>query len=150
MAILTQDDNKVEVKIKRFPQGTDFNEYVKIGDREKRGATSCERYIIPEPGTKYAIEITLKKGYLFGPDCNCVKATLYLPGVPQRIDYKRFHLFHLGQDPLAEDVTRRLEFAEKLEVGGVKLSGARLAFREILIGKLLPYVLNVSKLLRHF
>jgi hypothetical protein len=57
MAILSQQINQVEVRIRRHPQNTYFDEYVKVGDREKTDATSCNRYIIPEPGQMYTIEL---------------------------------------------------------------------------------------------
>jgi hypothetical protein len=84
MAILSLGPNKVEVCIRRHPQNTSFDEYVKVGDREKTDATSCDRYIIPEPGQIYTIEVTLKRGYNFGK-ADCVSASLCLLGVAKPI-----------------------------------------------------------------
>ena len=66
MAILTEEGNEYEVRIKRVPQGTYFKEYVKIGDREQAESTRCERYIVAEPGQRYEIEVTIKKGFEWG------------------------------------------------------------------------------------
>ena len=66
MAILKCGNDEYEVRIKRYPEKTYFDEYVKTGDREKSSATSCDRYIVGEDGVRYTIEVTLKKGFTFG------------------------------------------------------------------------------------
>ncbi|TAQ89276.1 hypothetical protein B7494_g2409 [Chlorociboria aeruginascens] len=57
--------SEVDVRIKRYPEGSYYDEYVKIGDLEKPNATEFERYIVAEPGTMFEVEITLKKGFNF-------------------------------------------------------------------------------------
>jgi hypothetical protein len=92
MAILTgtQDgSNEVEVRIKRWPENTYFEEHIKIGDREKVNATSCDRYIVPEPGTQYYIEVVLKAGYNF--NCQEVQVELFFPGVKKEVSKLRIY-----------------------------------------------------------
>ena len=79
MAILKSGNDEYEVRIKRYPEKTYFDEYVKTGDREESSATSCDRYIVGEDGVRYTIEVTLKKGFSFG-DYEVVRARLYIPG----------------------------------------------------------------------
>jgi hypothetical protein len=133
MAILSQQINEVEVRIRRHPQNTYFDEYVKVGDREKTDATLCNRYIIPEPGQMYTIEVTLKRGYNFG-NAGHVSASLCLPGVENPIstlqirppnDYKNF---------TKEDLKFHLSYVERVRVDGRSVSGARLVFCEVSIG----------------
>jgi len=66
MAILSEDSNEYEVKIKRIPQNAYFEEHVKVGDPEAPGALKSKRYIVAEPGQRYGVEVTLKKGFEFG------------------------------------------------------------------------------------
>jgi len=133
MAILSLGPNTVKVCIRRHPQNTYFNEYVKIGDQEKTDATSCNRYIIPEPGQMYTIEVTLKRGYNFG-NAGSVSASLCLPGVAKPIsalqirppnDYKNF---------IKEDLKVHLTYIKRVRVDGRSISGARLVFGEVSIG----------------
>jgi hypothetical protein len=79
MAILKSGNDEYEVRIKRYPEKTYFDEYVKTGHREKSSATSCDRYIIGEDGVRYTIEVTLKKGFDF-EDFKIVRAKLYILG----------------------------------------------------------------------
>jgi hypothetical protein len=134
MAILSHDGNEVEVNIKRHPQQTYFDEYVKVGDREKRGAESCERYIVPEPGTMYTIEVTLKRGFRFG-SCQCVEVSLWLPGQDRETSYTIFRPPPDSSEHAEEDMTRTIEYADFLEIDGRPMKGARLAFRDISIGQ---------------
>lgn len=135
MAILSKEINQVEVRIKRYPEGTYFDEYIKVGDREKRDATTCERYIIPEPGVTYTIEVTLKKGYQFGK-CNDVTASLRLSGSPTVIACGYIGAPQDESEYLEKDLVKDVEFTDIIQVGGRKISGARLAFRQISVGEL--------------
>jgi hypothetical protein len=79
MAIFSEDGNQYEVRIKRIPQNTYFEEHVQVGDREKPGAIECDRYIVGELGQKYAVEITIKDSFRWG-DYDRVAMSLNLPG----------------------------------------------------------------------
>jgi hypothetical protein len=134
MAILSQEFNQVEVRIRRHPQNTYFDEYVKVGDREKANATSCDRYIIPEPGQVYTIEVTLKKGYHFG-NWSRVSAALFLPGVKKLISGG---VFFPPSDKEFTEENMSVSMActsRTLPVNGRVLSGSRFAFRTMEIGK---------------
>ena len=84
MAILTNGDDKYEVKIKKFPENTYFDEHVKIGEREKPDARSCDRYIVVEDEVKYTIELTLHKGFNFGK-YEIVRLKLWYPGEVEEV-----------------------------------------------------------------
>jgi hypothetical protein len=137
MAILTQDDNKIEVRIKRLSDGTYFDEYVKIGDREKPDAVNYERYIVPEPGTMYEIEVTLKKGYRLN-GCNGVMAQLIFPGQSAAFplnEHTRLHTQVSGiADPTLQDITLKLAQTGVIVSSGKKIHKACLSFRQIAIG----------------
>jgi hypothetical protein len=66
MAILRDGSNEYEIRIKRYPDGTYFDEYIKLDNREQQGGTACYRYIVGEDGVRYTIEVTLKEGFTFG------------------------------------------------------------------------------------
>jgi hypothetical protein len=79
MAILKERGDQYEVRIKRYPEGTYFDEYVKNGERDKSSAKKCDRYIIGESGVKYTIEVTLRNGFNFGK-YDRVHVQLFFPG----------------------------------------------------------------------
>ncbi len=139
MAILSNEINQVEVRIRRHPEKTYFNEYVKVGDREKTDATSCDRYTIPEPGQMYTIEVKLKRGYNF-ESSNRVKATLRLPRVASPISALAIHPPEDYENFTSVDITIHLTYAERVRLNGYDISGPRLAFREISIGISLSFV----------
>ena len=88
MAILKGSGNdEYEVRIKRYPEKTYFDEYIKTGDREKPGAASCDRYMVGEDGARYTIEVTLKKGFRFG-EFDLVQAQLLVPGKVDSVCHK--------------------------------------------------------------
>ncbi|KAH7377948.1 hypothetical protein BKA64DRAFT_750362 [Cadophora sp. MPI-SDFR-AT-0126] len=129
MAILKDGDDTYEVRIKRYPDGTYFDEHIKVEEREKPGAEECTRYIVGEAGMRYTIEVTLRKGFDFGKD-DRVQAQLFFPGIKSSICY--LDVFKpLGLAGLTtEDITKRLEFAD-VTIGGRKMLGTRLAFRSL-------------------
>jgi hypothetical protein len=133
MAILSLGPNKVEVRIRRHPQNTSFDEYVKVGDREKTDATSCDRYIIPEPGQIYTIEVTLKRGYNFGK-ADCVSASLCLLGVAKPISALQIRPPNDYENFTKEDLKVHLTYVKRVRVDGHSISGARLVFGEVSIG----------------
>lgn len=133
MAILSLGLNKVEVCIRRHPQNTYFDEYVKVGDREKTDATSCSRYIIPEPGQMYTIEVTLKRGYNFG-NAGSVRASLCLPGVAKPISALQIRPPNDYENFIKEDLKVRLTYVKRVRGDGGSISGARLVWGEVSIG----------------
>jgi hypothetical protein len=135
MAILSKEINQVEVRIRRHPENTYFDEYVKVGDREKTDATACDRYIIPEVGQMYTIEVTLKRGYNFG-NTNAVRASLHLPGGTRAISAKSIFPPKDYDDFTEEDLTIHLTYAKRVRVGGRSISGARFVFHKVSIGNL--------------
>jgi hypothetical protein len=60
MAILKSGNDEYEVRIKRYLEKTYFDEYIKTGEREKKAATTCKRYIVGGDGVRYTTEVTLK------------------------------------------------------------------------------------------
>lgn len=66
MAILTQAENQIEVKIIRRPDNTYFDEHVDTEEPDIPDATGYVRYLVGEPGQNFGIEVKLKKGYNFG------------------------------------------------------------------------------------
>jgi hypothetical protein len=144
MAILSKEINQVEVRIRRHPENTYFDEYVKVGDREKADATSCDRYIIPEIGQMYTIEVTLKRGYNFG-NSNAVKASLHLPGVTQAISAISIFPPKDYDDFTEEDLTIHLTYAERVRIGGCNISGARLVFHKVSIGNSVSFSSNKGR-----
>jgi hypothetical protein len=135
MAILSKEMNQVEICIRRYPEKTYFDEYVKVGDREKKNATSCERYIIPEPGKIYEIKVTLRKGYQFG-NCNSVMILLLLPGFEEPVSIRSIHRPRECEqgEVLKEDKTVHLSYTHKLPVNGILLTGSRLCFQGLTLG----------------
>jgi hypothetical protein len=105
MAILSEDGNEYEVRIKRIPQDTYFKEHVKVGDREKPDAVECDRYIVGEQGQKYAVEITIKEGFHWD-GYDQVGMGLFLPG---------------DVNPIAWDCVRYSE-RKKLGIGKVDVN----------------------------
>src|SRR4051812_4535984 len=84
MAILTVSGNQVEVRIRKQSKKAYYDEYVRLEKREHPSATTCNQFIAPEPDTTYSIEVTLKKGYVFG-ECKEVVASLFLDGNLRRV-----------------------------------------------------------------
>jgi hypothetical protein len=131
MAILQQGKNQVEVRIKREPEGSYFDEFVKLNDREKPDIRMCQHYIVGEPGVTYSIEVTLKAGYDFG-NCKKVKVWLYTHG---RKEIVAQGTFRRNLAVVTEDVKILLSKTNLL-LGGQKLRGASLAFKDLKIGKI--------------
>ncbi|KAH8755874.1 hypothetical protein F5882DRAFT_482007 [Hyaloscypha sp. PMI_1271] len=129
MAILKGGNDEYKVRIKRYPEKTYFDEYIKTGEREKTAATTCKRYIVGEDGVKYTIEVTLKKGFMFG-EFHCVQAQLNVPGKIDSVCRKIILRPADYKDGIKEKITTELESAD-VTVRGLKLLGARFAFRSL-------------------
>jgi hypothetical protein len=132
MAILKNGNNEYEVRIKRYPEKTYFDEYVKTGDREEPWAMSCDRYIVGEDGVRYTIEVTLKKRFSFG-DYEVVRAKLYIPGHEDSISENDVHKPEDFENGIKSDMTIELQYAD-VTVEGSKVLGARFGFRNLLLG----------------
>jgi hypothetical protein len=132
MAILKSGNDECEIRIKRYPEKTYFDEYVKTKDREESSATSCDRYIIGEDGVKYTIEVTLKKGFRFG-DYDVVQAQLFIPGQEKGICSTNIRRPADHEGGIKTDLTKNLEYAD-VTVGGIKVLGARFGLRNLLLG----------------
>lgn len=132
MAILKSGNDEYEVRIKRYPEKTYFDEYVKTGDREKSSATSCNRYIVGENGVRYTIEVTLKKGFSFG-DFEFVRAKLYIPGEEDPISQEYVCRPEDYEDGIKSDITTELQYAD-VTVEGSRMLDARFSFRNLLLG----------------
>ncbi|EPE29873.1 hypothetical protein GLAREA_01033 [Glarea lozoyensis ATCC 20868] len=133
MAILSgraDGSNEVEVRVKRWPEDTYFEEYIKTGDREKATATACERYIVPEPGKQYIIEVVLKAGYDF--NCQEVRIELFFPGIEKEVS--KLRIFYPGPCVgVSPDRKYTLIGTNKFEVDGRISSGARFVFNAVSI-----------------
>jgi hypothetical protein len=140
MAILKGGNEEYEVRIKRYPEKTYFDEYIKTGEREKTAATKCKRYIVGEDGVKYTIEVTLKKGFMFG-EFHSVQAKLKVPGKTDSVCHKNIRRPADYKDGIKEKITTELEYAD-VTVRGLKLMGARFAFRSLALGTL--FVQSIS------
>ncbi|KAK0101031.1 hypothetical protein ONS96_006261 [Cadophora gregata f. sp. sojae] len=127
MAILNDGNDTYEVRIKRYPDGTYFDEHIKVEEREKLGARKCTRYLVGEADMRYTIEFTLHKGFDFGT-YDRAQAQLYFPGITSSICH--LDVFKpLGLEGLtSEDITKKLEYADVI-IGGRKMLGTRFAFR---------------------
>jgi len=148
MAILEEGEDEYEVTIKRHPAGTYFEEHIKIGDREKLGCLTRDRYIVSEAGMAYTIEVRLKKGFNFGVFC-MVRAKLFFPGQKENITVINLRRPSSLEKVLNEDMVKNLEFAD-VELNGKKMLGTRFAFRSLIAGSLSleisPLHVNVTQL----
>ncbi|KAF7932187.1 hypothetical protein BELL_0358g00100 [Botrytis elliptica] len=128
MAILNTSQGEVEVRIKRYPDDTYYDEYIKVERKERGTDTKRERYIVAEPDTTYYIEVTLKAGFDFG-DNDVMGANLHFSGRDKRISGISFWE-HKYTRKLKEDIVRNIQYAYE-EVVGEKVLGARFFFRQI-------------------
>ena len=134
MAILKCGGNTYEVRIKRYPQGTYFDEYVTTESRIPAEVKTAERRIIGEADQMYTVELTIHEGFHFGV-YDRVNFAIWLPGQSQEIaqlcvrkpdDYKG----HLKQA-----ITTELQSAKESAVGA-EMSGKRFVFRSLIVGKI--------------
>jgi hypothetical protein len=127
--------NQYEVRIKRYPEGTYFEEHVKTKHREWDWDDDRERYIIGESGALFTIEVTLRKGFYFGK-YDAVQALLFLPGRHDSVChinmYKPSDLKR--RQRTTSDIIDELRYAD-VEIDGLKVLGARFTFRDLVIGR---------------
>jgi hypothetical protein len=133
MAILKDDNDEYEVRISRHPGNAQFDEYIKIGDREKPKDTECVHYIVGEAGVTYTIEVILKKGFRFG-NYSRVRAKLHLLG--QKDSVSQVDIFNPNpteNEPTIADISRKIEYANVV-VDGQKMLETRFTFRNLVAG----------------
>ncbi|TGO40014.1 hypothetical protein BHYA_0044g00340 [Botrytis hyacinthi] len=128
MAILNTSQGEVEVRIKRYPDDTYYDEYIKVEGKEKSTDIKRERYIVAEPDTTYHIEVTLKAGFDFG-DHDVIAAYLYFSDGNNLISSIGFWE-HKYTRKLKEDIVKNIQY-DDVEVDGEKVFGARFSFRQI-------------------
>jgi hypothetical protein len=151
MAILSgtaDGTNEVEVRVKRYSENTSFEEHVKLGDQEQPCATSCQRYIVPEYGARYYIEVTFKAGYVYTPADHSVKIGLFFPRIEQPVAYCLTpFLGHPSAFPgrLREDYMCNLTESKGLNINGLNARTARFVFEALSIGENTEPAINHSQ-----
>jgi len=141
MAILKDGTDEYEVRIKRYPDGTYFDEYVSTREREKSEVRNCDRFIIGEGDVTYTIDMTLKKGFNF-VGYSHVRARLYIPGQEDSvscIDLPR--PLKIKKKTTIADVSESMKYADVV-VGDRKMLQTRFAFRSLVPGELLHYIVH--------
>lgn len=131
MAILNTTQGEVEVRIKRYPDNTYYDEYIKVERKELASDTIRTRYIVAEPDTIYYIEVTLEAGFDFG-EYELISANLYFSDQVNHISATYFQNPE-GPRKIRESMVQMIQYAD-VEVDGEKVHGARFAFRGIEIG----------------
>jgi hypothetical protein len=91
-------------------------------------------------GVRYTIEVTLKKGFMF-EEFHFVQTQLKVPGKIDSVCHKNIHRPADYKDGIREKITTELEYAD-VTVRGLKLWGARFAFRSLALGTL--FVQSIS------
>jgi hypothetical protein len=136
MAILTHNGNEVEVRIMKLADQSYYDEYVKIEGREDAASTTCQQYIVPEPGTTYAVEVNLKKGYVFG-ECDMIVVRLYMIKGKAEIQMSRARFQrpkdHKGNTEM--DMRVILKKSRAFVDAKSYLTGAELFFKRLEVGK---------------
>lgn len=132
MAILKEGNDEYQVRIKRYPEKTYFDEYVKTNGREVPGSRRCDRYIVGEGGVRYTIEVTLKEGFDFGTYSQ-VQVQLGLPRHNDTVSFKDIYKPNHSEGGIKEKLSTELEYAD-VTVGGRMMLGARFAFQNLVLG----------------
>ncbi|KAF5871091.1 uncharacterized protein Bfra_007604 [Botrytis fragariae] len=128
MAILNTSQGEVEVRIKRYPDDTYYDEHIKVERKELASDVIRTRYIIAEPDTLYYIEVTLKPGFDTG-GYDAIDAKLYFSDPGEQISSICFWQLK-GPRKLKESIVQKIQYAD-VEVDGEKVLGARFSFRSI-------------------
>ncbi|TGO57022.1 hypothetical protein BOTNAR_0210g00100 [Botryotinia narcissicola] len=131
MAILKTELGEVEVRIKRYPDDTYHDEYIKVEGKEKITDIKRERYIAAEPDTTYYIEVTLKEGFKIGKYSSieahvCVADT---NGTISSITLLSRHTEGLKRKAKTDHI-QKMQYAD-VEIDGQKMLGARFVFKKI-------------------
>lgn len=133
MAIINTEHGEIEVRIKRYPDDTYYEEYIKVEGKERHNDERRERYIIPEPGTTYYIEATLKKNFDFGGTDRGVEVALFFPGNEGVVSFKDFYPSR-NEQKLNKDLTFKLDQVNSYDIDW-KVHGTRFCFRKVEIGQ---------------
>ncbi|KAF7935425.1 uncharacterized protein EAE97_008332 [Botrytis byssoidea] len=131
MAILKTELGEVEVRIKRYPDDTYYDEYIKVEGKEKSTDIERERYIVAEPDTTFYIEVTLKEGFKIGK-YSSIGAFVHLPDRDDSISSIALLSRHVVESNrnVKIDHIQKMQYAD-VEIDGQKMLGARFAFRKI-------------------
>lgn len=125
------DGNKYEIRIKRHPENTYFDEYSEVRNREKLGARACTRFMVGEANTTYKIELKLHRGFEFGSyDCVQLRLLLPGPGPPKVMAKSTIHKPADCENGTGKDLITVMEYA-KFKVAGQKVMKARFALRDL-------------------
>ncbi|TGO09251.1 hypothetical protein BTUL_0174g00340 [Botrytis tulipae] len=131
MAILKTELGEVEVRIKRYPDDTYYDEYIKVEGKEKSTDIERERYIVAEPDTTFYIEVTLKEGFKIGK-YSSIDARVCVADTNGSISSITLLSRHTeGSKRKAKtDHIQNMQYAD-VEIDGQKMLGARFAFKKI-------------------
>tara|TARA_R110002033_G_scaffold68777_1_gene119972 strand:- start:49 stop:627 length:579 start_codon:yes stop_codon:yes gene_type:complete len=153
MAILTEHRDKYEVRIKRYPDGTYFDEYEATkprGVNKDRIVNRRNRYIVGEEGTTYTIEVTLHEGFDFGTYSD-VHVQLFVPEADGCVCYMNIKKPNSQRESspdltsseednsnnskyiIAKDIVEELQFAD-VKVDGRTILKSRFTFRGLATG----------------
>ena len=144
MAILNVPGGQIEVVVVKHPDGTIYEEHVKLGEREKPDAKECDRYIVGEPGAKFYIKVKPLKGFNFGK-CKWVSVRLLVPGLPAELIRKSLDAPKQGSSSIGQDMELKLEYIAALE-NGQKTKEVRPSFKPLDVDENLPTQTDVSGL----
>lgn len=135
MAILKTELGEVEVRIKRYPDDTYYDEYIKVESKEKSTDVRRERYIVAEPDTTFYIEVILKEGFKMSK-YSSIEACVYVADTKEDISSITLLSRHVEESNrnAKMDHIQKMQYAD-VEIDGQKILGARFAFRKIEIGQ---------------
>jgi hypothetical protein len=135
MAILYLDEGSVGVRVQKCPleDGIYYDEYIKLGNRERRGVQHADRFISCEDGDEYALEICFNEGFAYG-DYDIARAKLYHGGQSKIVETKDCKLPKDQGDGLKQDLIFRIA-TTRVRIGGQDIKDVRFAFRGLVVGK---------------
>jgi hypothetical protein len=135
MAILSEEGNEYEVHVVAACSGTAFEEYVKLGDREKLGAKRCDRYIVAKPGVSYIVKVMVKKGFNWGTYSQ-LTANLSFAGYDYKVAGWNLGRGAFKDDVTTEDIVMRLDCVNQ-PIHRLDAVGAPFTFASLIVGKFL-------------
>ncbi|KAF7886688.1 uncharacterized protein EAF02_003335 [Botrytis sinoallii] len=137
MAILKTKLGKVEVRIKRYPDDTYYDEYIKVEGKERSTDFSRERYIIAEPDITFYIEVILKEGFKMSK-YSSIDARVYVADKDKFISSTTLLSSDIeGSKRKAKtDHIQKMQYVD-VKIDGQKILGARFAFKKIEIDETL-------------
>ncbi|KAF7889231.1 hypothetical protein EAF00_009531 [Botryotinia globosa] len=131
MAILKTELGEIEVRIKRYPEDTYHDEYIKVEGKEKSTDIDRERYIVAEPDTTFYIEVILEEGFKIGK-YSSIDAFVHLPDRDKSISSIALLWRHVEESNRNAkiDHIQKMQYAD-VEIDGQKMLDARFAFKKI-------------------